>query len=207
MPFSHYTIGGKQYARVTHILKLTESPKSRKKLNDWKNRIGSEESQGISQSARTRGTAMHSLCEAYLLGRTLPVVHESGYPFWESIQGAIARISNVKALEQRICHPELMYAGTYDCFADFDDTQNVIIDFKTSGKPKRCEWITDYFLQCAAYAGAIYASTGERVNGAAVLIALPDKQAQVFTLSKDELYYYWSLWTERLELFRQLDAA
>lgn len=193
--------------RVTHVLDATEPPNKKKTLSSWKCRVGESEAQRISQEATTRGTAMHSLCEAYLRGQPLPVVHESGYPFWQSIQGSIARISNVKALEQRICHPELRYAGTYDCFADFDGTKNVIIDFKTSGKPKRCEWITDYFLQCAAYAGAIYASTGERVNGAAVLIALPDKQAQVFTLSKDELYYYWSLWTERLELFRQLDAA
>lgn len=207
MPFSHYTIDGKKYARVTHILSATEPPNKKKTLANWKKRVGEAEAQRISQEATMRGTAMHSLCEAYLLGNTLPIVHESAYPFWESIQGAIARINNVKSLEQRICHPELLYAGTYDCFADFDGIENVIIDFKTAGKPKRREWINNYFLQCAAYAGAIYASTGERVNGAAVLIGLPDKQAQVFTLSKDELYYYWSLWNERLELFRQLEAA
>lgn len=202
--FTHYHIEGKAYARVTSILKATEPPAAKKRLDAWKKRQGVAESKRRSEEATTRGTALHSMCEAHLRGLEVVCPHESALPYWSSIRSELDNIDDVLALETRVHHSKLDYAGSFDCFGTYNGVENTVIDFKTAAKPKEKAWITDYFIQCAAYAGALADQYGYPVNQAAVIIALPDKPCQKFVLSKGELLYYWGLWTQRLELFGRM---
>lgn len=202
--FTQYIINGKLYTRVTHILKATEPPAAKKRLSAWKTRVGEAESQRKSEEATTRGTALHSMCEAHLRGLDVVCTNDLALPYWRSIRTALDSITDVIALETRVHHETLNYAGSFDCFATYNGITNTVIDFKTSAKSKRQEWITDYFIQCAAYAGALANQYQYPVNQAAVIIALPDQPCQKFVLTKDEMLYYWELWLKRLELFGRI---
>ena len=52
-----------------------------------------------------------------------------------------------------VIHYPGLYAGATDLVGVYD-YEDSIIDFKQSNKPKRKEWIDDYFMQLGAYAMA-----------------------------------------------------
>jgi hypothetical protein len=82
-----------------------------------------------------------------------------------------------------------------------------VCDWKTALKPKKREWISDYYLQVAAYAQAIeqvYAHTGIEIAGALIAIALDAAPAQTFWLDRDEMVQHWSLFQQRLDEFYRL---
>lgn len=204
--FTQYPIDGRLFTRVTHILKVTEPPAAKKRLQAWKQRQGEAESRRKSEEATTRGTALHLMCEHYLRGLDVVCPNDLALPYWASIRNELDSITDVIALETRVHHTTLNYAGSFDCFGTYRDIPNTIIDFKTAAKPKKQEWITDYFIQCAAYAGALANQYHYPVNQAVVIIALPDQKCQTFVIPKDELLYYWCLWMQRLDLFGRITA-
>ena len=60
-------------------------------------------------------------------------------------------IDNIHALEDPLSSSLLKMAGRVDCIAEYKG-ELAIIDFKTSSKTKREEWIDNYFAQETAYA-------------------------------------------------------
>jgi genome maintenance exonuclease 1 len=80
-----------------------------------------------------------------------------------------------------------------------------VIDFKTSTKPKKVEWIEDYYLQISAYAKAYENRYNKKVNGAEIWIAVEETgEPQKFILNEDELYHYYGNFLDRLEAFYEL---
>jgi genome maintenance exonuclease 1 len=63
--------------------------------------------------------------------------------------------------------------------AEFDG-QLSIIDFKTSRKPKKAEWITGYFMQESFYAAAFYELTSIPIKQIVTLVMIDDDQPQIF---------------------------
>jgi genome maintenance exonuclease 1 len=72
-----------------------------------------------------------------------------------------------------------------DCIAEYNGKLS-IIDFKTASKPKRREWISSYFMQCAAYAIMYEEMTGIPVTQLVVLIAVEDEAPQVFIEKRND---------------------
>ncbi|NJQ96733.1 MAG: hypothetical protein HC784_01520 [Hydrococcus sp. CSU_1_8] len=105
-------------------------------------------------------------------------------PYWPNIESLLRRVNAIK-VEEFVYHPELKYAGRFDCYGSFDDRLNLVIDFKTAGKPKKSEWIEDYFLQAVAYGIAIERTLNLQVDGVAILMSTPE-QPQVFILDRLE---------------------
>ena len=82
-------------------------------------------------------------------------------------------------------HSDLLrVAGRADCIAEWDGVLSVI-DFKTSNKPKKKEWISNYFQQTAAYAVMFEERTKIPVNQLVVLIAVDNHQPQIFIEKRD----------------------
>jgi genome maintenance exonuclease 1 len=79
-----------------------------------------------------------------------------------------------------------------------------IVDFKQSVKPKRHEFITDYFHQLAAYAIAHDDMFGTDIDFAAVLIAVQDGTTQEFTTTGREFQEFKAAWRKRVEQFSLL---
>ena len=101
------------------------------------------------------------------------------------------KISVVYALEQALYSDTMKLAGRVDCIAKWNGATS-IIDFKTSSKPKKEEWIQNYFMQCTAYALMVEELTNVQINEIVVLIAVADNEPQVFIKEKAE--YVEPLW-------------
>lgn len=96
------------------------------------------------------------------------------------------------------------YAGTVDNISELVDGKVIIIDYKNSRKPKREDWIQDYFVQGSAYWFAYWERTGVRPDGVEIWIANEiDNIPQIFTLNNEDVKYYFKQFQERLETFKQ----
>ena len=74
----------------------------------------------------------------------------------------------------------LRVAGTTDCIADYNG-QLSIIDFKTSRRPKKEEWIDDYYMQTFAYKLMFEEMTGIEIKQIVILVACVESfDVQVF---------------------------
>ena len=159
---------------------------------------------------------MHKLCERYLkneqVDAPMPTAEEdrdfegvgktdwsSGQLMFAGIRPLLDRLDRVRILEKALVSHNLKVAGTVDCVADFDG-ELTIVDFKTSSKPKKKEYIENYFMQGAFYFNAFYELTGELPKQIAILISVQDGSNQLFTIRGKELIY----WTERLR--ERIDA-
>ena len=153
----------------------------------WRERVGEEEANRISTQAARRGTSVHHMCEDYInnlpyLNRRMPNEIE----MFNSIKPILdERIDNVRCQELALWSEHLGVAGRVDCIAEFDGKLS-IIDFKTSSKPKREEWIDNYFMQMAGYAIMFEERTGIPVSQVVNVIALENGgQPQVFIQKRD----------------------
>lgn len=95
------------------------------------------------------------------------------------------------------------YAGTLDNVSKLKDGAVKIIDYKNSRKPKRREWIQDYFRQTAAYWVAYWDRTGIKADGAEIWIANEiDLMPQCFELDQEDLKRYYKSFMEIRKSFR-----
>jgi len=94
------------------------------------------------------------------------------------------RINNVHTQEATLYSDYLGVAGRVDCIAEFDGRLSVI-DFKTSRKLKKKEWISNYFQQASAYCVMYEERTGTPIDQIVILIAVDDEEPQVFIEKRD----------------------
>lgn len=179
----YLTLDGNAYPSVTTVLSIL----SEESIAKWRKRVGEEEANRISTQAARRGTSVHHMCEDYInnlpyLNRRLP--HE--IEMFNSIKPILdERIDNVRCQELALWSEHLGVAGRVDCIAEFDGKLS-IIDFKTSSKPKREEWIDNYFMQMAGYAIMFEERTGIPVSQVVNVIALEHGgEPQVFIQKRD----------------------
>lgn len=175
----YQTPTGLRYPSVTAVTGLL----NKDSIIEWRKRVGEEEANRISQRASKRGTAIHALCEDYLNGKDLninPFDHE----MFSSIRPHLDAIDNVHALESRLYSDHLAVAGTVDCIAEYEGRLSVI-DFKTSSRVKSAEEISNYFMQCSAYAVAFEERTGIPVSRLTIIMGVDDHNALVFQEKRD----------------------
>ena len=177
---------------VTTILSATQSEEKRESLKAWRERVGEEEATRIVDQSGARGTAMHKILEKYIL--------EEGY-LDETEVGKQAHNMAIRVIEQGLCNVTeyygtectLYYPGLYAGQTDLVAMHKgdiAIIDFKQTNKPKRREWIDDYFLQLSAYAMAhnfIY-KTG--ITKGVVMMCSKDNFYQEFVVEGEEFKQY-----------------
>jgi len=182
----HYaTPNGKRYKSVTTIL----SEKTDKThLYEWRKRVGEAEANKISTQAANRGTAIHTICEQYLLNETnYPKgVMPTNLATFKTLRPIIdENIGMIYGLEHFMYSDLLQTAGATDCIAEFNGVMS-IIDFKTSTKLKQESWIQNYFLQATAYALMTEERHNVEVPQIVILIAVDHEEPQVFVKSKLE---------------------
>lgn len=141
---------GKVYPSVTTVLSAT---KDQTYLLEWKKRIGADKANQESKRAASRGTALHSLCERFILNEKIDLRREMPVPaqlFSQIRPVLMENIGTIFALENSLYSDYLGVAGRVDLVAEYDNKLS-IIDFKTSNKAKNKDWIEDYFIQAAMY--------------------------------------------------------
>ena len=174
------TPSGEAYPSVTTVLSKHKAGF----IQEWRNRVGHEEANKISAKASKRGTAIHSLCESYLIaGECEPGMFDK--EVFESIRPHLDKIDNIHCLETQLYSHHLQVAGTVDCIAEYEG-QLCVIDFKTSRKPKKREWIEDYFMQTAAYAVMFEELTGINVPRTLIIMAVDDHEPLIFKEKRND---------------------
>lgn len=176
----YQTPTGKSYPSVTSVLGIL----GKKEIMEWRARVGEEEANRVSARAARRGTAVHTLCENYLLNKEV----EPG-PFdletFNSIRPFLDRINNIHCLETQLYSDYLQVAGTVDCIAEFDGKTS-IIDFKTSKRIKTRDDIHGYFMQTSAYAVMFEERTGIPVGKLVIIMTVDDEKPLLFVEKRDD---------------------
>lgn len=133
----------------------------------------------------SRGNKFHSCIESYLLNHHIENGEESLFPsfaeqfLFQQIQPELDKINNIHLLESTLWSNMLKMAGRVDCVAEYDKKLS-IIDFKTSGKEKKKEYIIEYFLQATAYAIMLKERYDVTCKNIVILISSEDGTTQVF---------------------------
>lgn len=168
---------------ITTVLSIL----SRDSIMKWRRRVGAEEANRISHRASTRGTAVHAIIEKYINNEEnfkdgyTPDIIGSFLDLKPILDG---RIGRVYAQEAPLYSNHLGVAGRVDCVADFDGKLS-IIDFKTSMKPKRKDWITNYFMQESAYAIMWEERTGLPITQLVTIVSVDNHEPQIFVEHRD----------------------
>lgn len=202
------TPDGHKVPSVTTILDKTKPAEARAALANWKKSVGEERAQQITTEAASRGTRMHKYLEDYIKGETLkesvsnPFAQQSLEMAKVVIEKGFFKIDEVWGSEVPLYFPEL-YAGTTDCVG-LHQGEEAILDFKQTNKPKKEEWIEDYYLQLTAYALAHNEIHGTNIRKGVILMCSKDKEYQEFILKPSEFDYWTTRWCDRVSEFYRL---
>jgi len=172
------------FPSITTVL----SSLSKAGIQAWRKRVGEEEANRISTQASRRGTRTHSIIEDYLKNQQdyLSGHMPDSIELFQSVQSILnTHIGKIYGLEVSLWSKFLGVAGRCDCIAEYDDEIS-IIDWKTSSKPKKEEWIESYKLQGTAYAKMYEERTGTKVTQVVIVIAVVDGTPQIFYADPDE---------------------
>ena len=184
----HYDIGEDKLPSVTTILSATQSEEKKKSLADWRARMGTQSADRVRDIAAMRGTAMHKFLEAYIDGsghKDLTSVGKEAEPMAKRIiESGLGDLGEVWGQEVTLYYPGL-YAGATDIVGIYEG-KPAIIDFKQTNKPKKREWISDYFCQLGAYCMAHNYVYGTKIQSGVILMCSKDLLFQKFEVSGSE---------------------
>ncbi len=194
-----YFVEGNAYPSVTTVI----GEMKKKSIMEWRRKVGEEEANAISKRATTRGNKCHKLAEDYLSNKPLDRYRDDvlSLGLFHQIRPYIDKINNIHALEESLYSHTLKLAGRVDCIAEYDN-ELAIIDFKTSTKYKREEWIQDYFSQETAYAIMFQELTGLKVKQLVTIIATEQGSPQIF-VKKDILEFVPKL-KEYIDYYKEI---
>jgi hypothetical protein len=198
-----YDIHGDSLPSVTTILNKT---KDQSFIRRWKEKVGDEEAERIKNLSSKRGTAMHKFIERHITGvgfKDLTPIGQEAEPMAQKIiEVGLTPITEYYGSEVTLYYPGL-YAGATDLVCLHNELET-IVDFKQANRPKKEEWIHDYYLQIAAYAMAhdyVHKSTIEQ---GVILICTPDLYIQEFKFSGIQLKGYKHEFLKRLDSYYDL---
>jgi len=212
------TPDGHKVPSVTTILDKTKPAESRIALANWRKAVGEVKAQQITTEAANRGTRMHTYLENYIKGETLkdtvtnPYAQQSLVMAKKVIAEGMIHVDEVWGSEVPLYFPEL-YAGTTDCVGIHKGDQS-ILDFKQTNKPKKLEYIDDYFIQLTAYAMAHNEVHGTNIRKGVILMCVKpeeitpgvwaDPQYQEFILESKDFDYWTERWCTRVSEYYRL---
>lgn len=198
-----YDVNGTRLPSVTTILGAT---KDQQFLKDWKAKVGEKRAEEIKNHSSRRGTSMHKFLESYVTGVGYDDLTELGQeakPMAEKvIEIGLALVEEYYGSEVTLYYPGL-YAGSTDLVCNHNGLET-IVDFKQSNKPKKKEWVEDYYLQIAAYAMAHDYVHGSKIRQGVIMMCTPDLYYQEFRITDHELRQYKHRFLKRLDMYYDL---
>ena len=202
----HYAVDNQKLPSVTTILSKTQPKEKQESLAKWRAREGEANAQRIMDQAAARGTAMHTLLEHYLIGEKhadLTDIGQQATMMAEKVieEGIKGHLDEIWGSEVTVWYPDL-FAGATDVVGVYDGKES-IVDFKQTNKPKRREWIDDYFLQLAAYAMAHNFTYQTEIIQGVVLMCSKDGYFQKFEVNEEEFRQYKYKWLARVSQYYQ----
>lgn len=195
----YLTPDGESLPSVTTILSATKDMTA---LNEWKNRIGHAKAQQITTEAAGIGTAMHANLERFIVGMQRqpgnnPVHVQANKMADVIIQNGLANVNEVWAMEQSLYFPGL-YSGTTDLVC-VHGGEPAVADYKQTNKPKKAEWVEDYYLQLVAYIMAHNEVYGTDIRKGVIFMCSRAFEYQEFVLKPQDFNKYQDMWLNKVE--------
>ena len=205
----HYDIDGDKLPSVTTILSACQTDEKKASLAAWKARLGEKAADEVRDTAATRGTAMHTFLEGYIDGTghmdLTPLGRQAAVMANKIIEQGLGDLEEVWGQEVTLYYPDL-YAGATDIVGIYDG-QPAIVDFKQSNKPKRREWITDYFEQLAAYAMAHNQVYDTKIQSGVILMCTKDYLFQKFEVSGMEFVRHKHSFLRKIDQYYKIVSS
>ena len=212
----YLTPDGESLPSVTTILSAT---KDQTFLNEWKQRVGVENAQRITTEAAGVGTAMHANLERFVCGLERQPgnnpVHVVANKMADAIiTNGLNKVNEIWAMEQSLYFPGL-FSGTTD-LVGVHEGEPAVCDYKQTNKPKKAEWVEDYYMQLMAYILAHNEVYGTDIRKGVIFMAvrpkeLPnnpgqyeDVQYQEFRLDPQDFNKYQDMWLNKVEEYYKL---
>jgi len=194
----YQTPDGERLPSVTTILSATKDMTA---LNEWKKRVGHEKAQQITTEAAGVGTAMHANLERFLIGEQRqpgnnPVHVQANKMADVIIENGLSNMSEIWAMEQSLYFPGL-YSGTTDGIGVFKG-EPCVFDHKQTNKPKKEEWVDDYYMQLCAYILAHNEVYGTNIRRGVVFMCSRDLQYQQFDLLPENFNMWQDRWLNKV---------
>lgn len=174
----YITPSGDRYRSVTTIL----SQLSKDGIDKWRKKIGEAEANKISTRASNRGTKLHTMMEDYVGNvedfalNKMPITTS----MFLDIQPYVdLNLEEVYGIEYPLYSDRLKAAGTSDLICKYAG-KPTILDYKTSSKAKKEEWIENYFIQSTAYALMVKERYDLDIEQIVIMIAVEGDNPQVF---------------------------
>jgi genome maintenance exonuclease 1 len=194
---TYKTPDGINLPSITTVLSIL----SRDSIAKWRKRVGEKEANRVSYRASTRGTSVHEICEKYVdndpdYDKFMTINPDNGEQtlttrtpdlidsFLKIKPILDERMGLVYAQEAPLYSTHLGLAGRVDCVGIFDGKIS-IIDYKTSMKPKKLDWVKNYFMQEAGYAVMWEERTGMPITQLVTIISVDNNEPQVFIEHRD----------------------
>lgn len=158
------------YPGATRILSSTKDMEG---LNNWRERIGEEEADRILLESQTIGTSLDGLVESYFSNPDFDINNhksELGYGLFKQLHPKFKDIE-CGATQLTVWSDHAKIKGIIDLFGLYKGVPTVM-DIKNSLRPKKPEFIEDYFLQCTMYALSMHDLLGLDIKQIALLIAV-----------------------------------
>ena len=189
---------GNKIPSVTTILSKT---KDMTHLIAWKKRIGEDKAKQITEESAGLGTTMHAHLEAYVLGEQRPGGNNYGRLMAERMADTVIAeglidVDEVWGVESHLYY-ENLWAGTTDLVGTWQG-KPAIIDFKTTIKPKKREWVEDYQMQLTAYAMAHDSLYNTNIQTAVVFMVSRECEFQKFVWTGIEFEEGKLKWANRV---------
>ena len=199
--------GGAPVASVTTILSNT---KDMSHLIAWKKRVGEKKAQEIVTEASGVGTRMHHYLEKYVETGEWPQPGSNPYAQQAHMMAttikvhAMDDVDEIWGSEVPLYVPNI-YAGTTDLVGLYKGNP-AILDFKQTNKPKKLEWVEDYFLQLTAYAIAHNEVHGTNIREGHIFMCSRAGEYQQFDLWPDEFDEWEQEWWKRVYQYYEKHA-
>ena len=170
-------------------------------MANWRKRVGEVKAQQIVTEAASVGSIMHEILESWVknseyTGKMLLQAKLMADTVKKNIE---PHLDEVWGSEVNLCYPQL-YAGTADLLGVWKG-KPTIMDFKQTNKPKKREWIEDYFTQGAAYALAHNELYETKIENIAIFMCSRNCDWQLFEVEVDEFKQWENSWAKRLQEF------
>jgi len=189
------TIDGKRHyvlpdgvCKLKSVTTLLDEKLDKTALYEWRRRVGDAEANKVSTQSSRRGTAVHKIAERYVLNEKdiykdqMPSNVETFQPIKLALD---EHVDNVMGIELPLYSKALGCAGRTDLIAEYDGVVS-IIDYKTSRKEKKLEWIESYIIQTTIYAMMFERMYRIAVPQIAIIVSVDnEKTPQTFVLERD----------------------
>ena len=198
-----YDFNGDRLPSVTTLLGLT---KDQTLIKEWQQKVGYAKAESIKNHSSKRGTSMHKFLESHITGvgyDDLSPIGTEAKPMAEKIiEIGLTHIDEYYGSEVTLHYP-VLYAGSTDLVCSHNGMET-IVDFKQANRPKKKEWIEDYYLQIAAYAMAHDYVYNSKIKKGVIMVCTPDLYYQEFTVEGADLRRYKHSFLKRLDMYHEI---